>query len=101
MTKREFLTDRDTGNYVVSTYSGSRYLLDLDARTMRRTAGDIFRAAHTMRRDGEEVQLLEVLHCALGDPMVLRINLVVPKVFATARFTSTVLMIEQLVDDFQ
>lgn len=100
MTTRDFLTDEDTGIYLVSTFSASSYLLDLNARTVRRKLGDVFHAGHAMRRDGEEVELLEVQRCALGSPMVLRLNLVIPNVFVTVRVTSTVLMIEQRSEDF-
>lgn len=91
------LTDQDTGSYLVCTETGSRYLLDLDARTVLRVRTEIFGLTHALRRDGEDVHLLELVRCVVGAPMVLLINLFVPNVIATTRTTSVVVGIEQLV----
>lgn len=98
------LTD-DDGLWAVSTVSGSSYLLDLDARIMLRQTepyadgldgrdeGDL-----TLRRDGDPVHLIRLLHCAIGDGMVLVVNLGVDGVAFTTRMSTTVIRIEELRD---
>lgn len=96
------LTDDAGGLWAVSTVSGSSYLLDLDSRIMlrqtdpyddNRDEGD-----HTLRRDGDPVHLIKLLHCAIGDGMVLVVNLGVDGVAFTTRLSTTVIRIEELHD---
>lgn len=101
MIECDSVTDTGAGRYLVTTVTGSRYLLDLDARTMRRSPSEIFRAAHALRRDDEDVQILELIQCTVGKPMRLRFNLAVPNVYMTTRITSTVLTIKELPTDFE
>lgn len=96
------LTDDAGGLWADSTVSGSSYLLDLDSRIMlrqtdpyddNRDEGD-----HTLRRDGDPVHLIKLLHCAIGDGMVLVVNLGVDGVAFTTRLSTTVIRIEELHD---
>jgi len=96
------LTDGTGGLWAVSTVSGSSYLLDLDARIMLRQTDpyvdDPGDGDHTLRRDGDPVHLIRLLHCAIGDGMVLMVNLGVDGVAYTTRLSTTVIRIEELRD---
>jgi len=96
------LTDDAGGLWAVSTVSGSSYLLDLDARIMLRQTDpyidDPDEDDHTLRRDGDPVYLIRLLHCAIGDGMVLGVNLGVDGVAFTTRLSTTVIRIEKLRD---
>jgi hypothetical protein len=59
----------------VATVSASRYWLDLDRRLLRRVSSPVFQATLHLRGDGEDVDLVEVVDCRIGHPMVLLINL--------------------------
>lgn len=88
------LTDDATGCYLVVTQSGSQYWLDLGRRILRRMAGPVFHAERRLRRDGEDIVLLEVMRCELGQPMILLINLAAPGVYSTIRISTPVVSIE-------
>jgi DNA-binding IclR family transcriptional regulator len=70
--RRELRND-DEGRYLVTTATGSRYELDLTARTVRRQMAatspivDFLDAGFSqLRRDGETVELLMLETCAVG-----------------------------------
>lgn len=88
------LTDDASGCYVVTTESASRYWLDLDRRLLRRVSSPVFHALLHLRRDGADVDLVEVVDCRLGHPMVLLINLNVPGVWLTTRESTPVVRID-------
>ena len=92
------LTDDDHGRFLVTTASGSRYWLDLDARFLRRVTGSVLPETLRLRRDGDDVDLLEIVTCSRGDPMVVLINLHVPGVWLTTRETTTVVCIERILE---
>ena len=92
------LTDDARGRYFVRTVSGSRYWLDLDARFLRRVASTALADALSLRRDGDDVALLEIVTCELGEPMVVLINLHVPGVWLTTRETTRVVSIERITE---
>jgi hypothetical protein len=96
------LTDGSGGLWAVSTVSGSSYLLDLDARIMLRKTDPYAdgRDDHPLRRDGDPVHLIRLLHCAIGDGMVLVVNLGVDGVAFTTRRSTTVIRIEELRDPY-
>ena len=89
------VTDSESGLFAVGTVSGSTYLLDLDGRTVRRIRVD-HDPWHQLRRDGEEIRLLEIIRCVIREPMVLIIDLQVPGVAYTTRETSDVRVIRRL-----
>lgn len=95
---QDSLTDDARGHYLVTTESGSRYWLDLDARLLRRVTGPTFTETLRLRRDGDDVDLIEIVTCALGEPKVVVINLNVPGVWFTTRETTTVLSIKRIAD---
>ncbi|TFC16539.1 hypothetical protein [Cryobacterium glucosi] len=90
------LTDDATGCYVVTTQSASRYWLDLDRRLLRRVPSPSFPDRLQLRRDGEDIDLLEVVRCRVGRPLVLLINLNVPGVWLTTRESTPVTRIESV-----
>ena len=96
------LTDDAGGLWAVLTVSGSSYLLDLDSRIMLRQTDPYVdnrdEGDHTLRRDGDPVHLIKLLHCAVGDGMVLVVNLGVDGVASTTRLSTTVIRIEELHD---
>jgi hypothetical protein len=70
---RQELHNDDSGRYLITTATGSRYVLDLDARTMNRTMAatapliDFLDAGFSqLRRDGETVELLMLETCRVG-----------------------------------
>ena len=48
----------------------------------------------TLRRDGDPIQLIQLVHYEVGDRMLLLANLSVPGVVCTTRISTTVLRIE-------
>lgn len=89
------LTDDTTGSFLVSTANGSRYELDLDQRVLRRVAPNGRGAEFRLRRDGDIIELVELVHCRRGSPMVLLIDLAEPGVAVTSRESTPVVSIEQ------
>jgi hypothetical protein len=87
------LTNSSRGLWSIETISGSSYLLDLDNQVLLRQA-DPFAEEGTLRRDGDPIQLIRLVHCEVGDRMLLLVNLSVPGVLWTTRVSTTVLRIE-------
>jgi len=95
--------DADTaGTYLVQTSSGSRYRLDLAARTAVREArvtgpavGDV---SIDLRRDGEPLTLVAVVACAIGEDLVLILGEVdsYDGYTVTTRHATTVVSIERV-----
>ena len=69
------LRNDDAGRYLVTTATGSQYLLDLTARTVQRTMAataplieylDV--GFSQLRSDGETLELLMLESCSIGSP---------------------------------
>lgn len=67
------LRNNDAGRYLVTTATGSQYVLDLSARTLKRQMAatapvvDYLDAGFSqLRRDGERIELLMLEVCAVG-----------------------------------
>lgn len=67
------LRNDDAGRYLVTTATGSHYVLDLTARTVKRQMAasppvvDYLNAGFSrLRRDGETLELIMLELCALG-----------------------------------
>jgi hypothetical protein len=90
------LTNSSRGLWSIETISGSNYLLDLDSRVLLRQADPSSDVDGTLRRDGDPIQLIRLVHCEVGDRMLLLVNLSVPGVLCTTRVATTVLRIEGL-----
>lgn len=99
------LTNDEKGAYLVTTATGSRYVLDLDNRTASRQMAataprkdfldvDLSR----LRRDGQTLELLMVEDCRVGEPAKLWLQ-VRTDAAVTLRTTSPVVRIEPLVAD--
>jgi hypothetical protein len=99
------LTDDSTGDFVVDTSTGSRYLLDLTSprRTMTRLPRentprpgyDFPEALRTLRRDGESLPILRVASVEVGRSAELWILVRTDQV-VTFRQTSPVVRIVEL-----
>ena len=88
------LTDDTIGCFVVTTESASRYWLDLDQRLLRRVTSPIFQSRLRLRRDGEDIDLVEVVDCRVGHPLILLINLNLPGVWLTKRESTNIVRID-------
>ena len=89
------LSETRSGRFVVTTASNSRYLLDLDASTMRRLPALDMAVGRSLRRDGEVIDVI-ALRCSIGRPMLLIVNLHVPGTLFTRRRTTDVRSTEAL-----
>ena len=95
----ESLKDVSTGRYLVTTISGSRYLIDLDKSTMLRMPAVDMAADHSLRRHGQEIHVVALKECSVGRPMWLIVNLRIPGVIATTRRSTEVQSIEDIGED--
>ena len=89
------LTGVTAGRYTVTT-KASEYLLDLDRMTMQRFPHPGVPLAADLRRDAEEVTLLAVAHCVVGQSMKILVDLDASGVLATTRRTTLVAAIERV-----
>ena len=87
------LTNSSQGFWSVETVSGSSNLLDMDNRVVLRQA-ETSAEDGTLRRDGDPIQLIQLVHSEVGDHMLLLANLSVPGAVCTTRISTTVLRIE-------
>jgi len=87
------LSDASTGRYAVLTLSGSIYTLNLDERVFGRDSAS---PDHDLRCDGDDVHLMAVIHCEVGEPMTLVIDLKIPGIDYTTRTTTPVVLIQPL-----
>jgi hypothetical protein len=90
------LTDDATGCYVVTTTSGTRYWLDLDRRLSRRVVNPAALRPLRLRQDGADIDLLEIVKCRVGLPLILLINLNLPGVWLTTRESTPVNRIDHV-----
>lgn len=93
------LADQESGCFLVTTVSGATYQLDLDRRQLRRSVGPVLPSQLRLRRDGEDVDLIEIVLCEVGRPMVLLISLNLPGIWLTTRESSNVVRIDELPAD--
>lgn len=99
---REELRNADAGRYLVTTATGSHYLLDLDARKLMRTMAatapicEYLDAGFSqLRRDGEAMELLLLESCRVGAPALIWLQVRADRI-PTLRTTSPVVLIEDL-----
>jgi hypothetical protein len=90
------LTDDATGCYVVTTTTGTRYWLDLDRRLLCRVVNPIAPRPLHLRQDGADIELLELVDCHVGLPLIVLINLNVPGVWLTTRESTPVSRIDRV-----
>ncbi|MFX1821071.1 hypothetical protein PV768_14895 [Pseudarthrobacter sp. CC4] len=96
------LRNDDAGRYLVTTATGSHYLLDLTARTVKRQMAasapliDYLDAGFSkLRRDGEALELLMLESCAVGASARYWIQVRDDEI-PTLRMTSPVVRIDAL-----
>lgn len=89
------LTDEMNGVHIVETSDGTQLRVDLDGRvvTTYPVAGSSIR-----RRRSEEVALILLATCRVGEPMVLLLDLDIPGVWFTRRTTEAVARIRSADD---
>lgn len=99
---RRELRNEDAGRYLVTTATGSEYLLDLTARTVTRQMAataplvDFLDAGFSqLRRDGEPLVLLMLETCAVGTSAILWVEIRDDHI-PTLRRTSPVVKIKLL-----
>jgi len=90
------LTISSRGLWSIETISGNTYLLDMDSRFILIKAYRFVTENGNLSRDGDPVQLIELVHCEVGEHMLLVVNLNVPDVLCTTRVSTTVLRIESV-----
>jgi hypothetical protein len=90
------LTNVITGKYLITTYSGTRHLLDLDRLTTCRLPRTDTPDIWTLRRDTEEIDVLRLGPCEVGQRLLLILDLHVPGVGWTSRLTTAVVSIEKV-----
>ena len=88
------LTNSSRGLWSTETISGSTYLLDVDNRVILRQADPSGREVGMLRRDGDPIHLIRLVHCEVGDHMLLLVNLSAQGVVSTTGISTTVLRIE-------
>ena len=98
---QELLND-DQGSHLVTTATGSEYLVDLTNRTVRRRMAAtppllefLDAGSSRLRRDDENLELLMLESCAVGSPARLWIQVRNDHI-PTLRTTSPVVKIESL-----
>ena len=84
-----------TGRYTVTT-DAAEYLLDLDRMTLQRFPNPGVPLAADLRRDAEEIVLVAVVQCQVGQSMKILVDLEAPGVLATTRRTTLVAAIERV-----
>ena len=84
-----------SGRYLVQTQS-ARYDIDLDRETFTRLPAMDMAVDRSLRRDGEEATLLEIVDCTVGRSATLMIDLRWQDVLFTRRCTTSVVSIERL-----
>ena len=96
------LQNDDAGRFIVTTATGSQYVLDLTARTVKRHMAatapivDYLDAGFSqLRRDGEELELLMLESCVVGASARYWVQ-VRDDHIPTLRMTSPVLRIDVL-----
>jgi hypothetical protein len=82
------------GRYIVRTGSGSLYDVDLGRAAFSRLPAMDMAFDRSLRRDGEEAELLEIVDCTVGRRASLIIDLSWQGVLCTVRRTTVVLSIE-------
>ena len=99
------LRNEDTGRYLVTSATGSHYVIDLTARTVTRRAAAaaplvdcLDLGFSTLRRDGETLELLLLELCAVGASARYWIQVRTDHV-VTLRTTSPIVRIDALPTD--
>jgi hypothetical protein len=93
----ETLMDSASGTFWITTWSGARYLIDLDSSSLTRFPCKV-RAdpniALWLRSDETPVALLHIADCTVGRPGRFVVDLAIPGIPFTVRTTTTVESIE-------
>ena len=90
------LTNATTGAYLITTYSGSRHPLNLDRLTTCRLPRTGNPDVWALRRDTEEIDVLRIGPCEVGNRLLLILDLHIPGVDWTSRLTTAVVSIEKV-----
>lgn len=85
-----------SGTYLIITASGSRYLVNYAEMTLWRMASPSPSGESALRRDGEDIEIVTMGPCTVGERLLLIVDLHVPDVAFTVRPTTTVVSIEEV-----
>lgn len=88
------LPETAAGTYLITTRSGSRHLVNYDQMTLARVTCLDSTSASSLRRDGEDIDVLSIGPCTVGKRLVLLLDLHAPGVAYTLRSTTDVVSIE-------
>jgi hypothetical protein len=88
------LIDGMPGMFLVTTERGTRYWFDTTRGVVRRETNASNPARLDLRRDGESVDLVEIVTCTVGSPLVILINLEIDGIMLTSRESTPVTAIE-------
>ena len=81
-----------TGEYVVTTHSGSRYIVNLDTKTLTRHREDESDWHGDIKRGSASHGIINIVNCTVGQGMIVIIDQAIPGVQNEigAQFTTTV-----------
>jgi hypothetical protein len=96
VTHLEHVPDFAPGTYLMRTKSGSNYLVNYDRMTLSRVASPSLSGESDLRRDGEEIDILDMSTCHVGLGMLFFIDLHIPGVPFTMRPTTPVVSVERV-----
>ena len=68
------LEDDAPGRFRITTRSGTRYLIDLDRRVIRREPAFVGGSV-MLRRDGQNLDLVFLRECRVGAPLIVLVDL--------------------------
>jgi hypothetical protein len=89
------LTSTTTGTYLITTYSGSRYLLNLDRMSVIRVPHSDDAAGWSPFQDADKIEVIALGECNVGEPLLLMLDLL-PGFDFTRCITTPVVSIEKI-----
>jgi hypothetical protein len=92
------LMDETRGAFLVRSQS-SEYVISLDLNVVRRLPYAFVHEVASLRRDGQQMDLLQILECTVGREMLVLVDMHLPDVPFTARRSTTVVAIRKLTDE--
>ena len=88
------LADITTGTYLISTSSGSRYVLNFERMTVIRVPHSDDADGWSLFQDADEIEVIALGECKVGEPLLLMLDLL-PGFDFTRCVTTPVVSIEK------
>ena len=89
------LANTTTGTYLIATYSGSRYALNLDRMTVVRVPLSDDTEGWSLFQYADEIEVIALGECNVGEPLLLMLDLL-PGFDFTRCVTTPVVSIEKV-----